>query len=109
MRTQYPPHTQIPNHQPITDNRSPHITPQVVLGIRAARVPHYPPETCVAEHCSVNFNFDLVETAGWFNLPTIPQGFGWSDFDPDVDESRDEDDRGFVFQGECTPRVTLRE
>ena len=72
-----------------------------MLGIRAARVPHYPPETCVAEHCSVNFNFDLVETAGWFNLPTIPQGFGWSDFDPDVDESADEDDRRFVFQGEC--------
>ena len=65
-------------------------------------MPHYPPETCVAEHCSVNFNFDLVETAGWFNLPTIPQGFGWSDFDPVVDESGDEDDRGFVFQGECT-------
>jgi len=95
-------------NQLLTTDR-PSSTPQVVLGIRAARVPHYPPETCVAEHCSVNFNFDLVETAGWFNLPTIPQGFGWSDFDPDVDESRDEDDRGFVFQGECTPRVTLRE
>ena len=109
-QTVSPPHTQIPNHHLITTTdrpTSPH--PQVVLGIRAARVPHYPPETCVAEHCSVNFNFDLVETAGWFNLPTIPQGFGWSDFDPDVDESRDEDDRGFVFQGECTPRVTLRE
>ena len=106
-QTVSPPHTQIPNHHLITTTdrpTSPH--PQVVLGIRAARVPHYPPETCVAEHCSVNFNFDLVETAGWFNLATIPQGFGWSDFDPDLDESRDEDDRRFVFQGECTPRVT---
>ena len=81
-------------------------TPQVVLGIRALRVPHYPPETCVAEHCSVNFNFDLIETAGWFNMHTIPQGFGWSDVDPgDRDERGDREARDFVYQTEGTEYV----
>ena len=81
-------------------------TPQVVLGIRALRVPHYPPETCVAEHCSVNFNFDLIETAGWFNMHTIPQGFGWSDVDPgDRDERGDREARDFVFQTDGTEYV----
>ena len=81
-------------------------TPQVVLGIRALRVPHYPPETCVAEHCSVNFNFDLIETAGWFNMHTIPQGFGWSDVDPgDGDERGDREARDFVFQTDGTEYV----
>ena len=81
-------------------------TPQVVLGIRALRVPHYPPETCVAEHCSVNFNFDLIETAGWFNMHAIPQGFGWSDVDPgDGDERGDREARDFVFQTDGTEYV----
>lgn len=53
-------------------------TPQVVLGVRARRVPHYPPERCDREHCSVNFNFDLNEAGGWVNLASIPAGFGWS-------------------------------
>ena len=53
-------------------------TPQVVLGIRARRMKHYPPERCDREHCSVNFNFDLNENDAWVNLATIPAGFGWS-------------------------------
>ena len=53
-------------------------TPQVVLSARARRMKHYPPERCDREHCSVNFNFDLNENGGWFNMRAIPAGFGWS-------------------------------
>lgn len=52
--------------------------PQVFLGVKAPRGKHYPPGRCQREHCSVNFNFDLDENAGWVNLKTIPKGFRWN-------------------------------
>ena len=80
-------------------------TPQVVLGIRAPRGgKHHPPGACVAEHCSVNFNFDLREDAGWVNLATTPSGFGWFS-DGDDDENARERGPGWIRAVEGTEYV----
>ena len=79
--------------------------PQVVLGIRAPRGgKHHPPGACVAEHCSVNFNFDLREDAGWVNLATTPSGFGWFS-DGDDDENARERGPGWIRAVEGTEYV----
>ena len=81
-------------------------TPQVVLGIRAPRVKHYPPESCYAEHCSINFNFDLHENAGWFNMPFVPAGLGWS---TDIDAVNGDGVNPYVYTVEGTKYVGKRE
>jgi len=52
-------------------------TPQVFLGYKINATGGYPPGSCSALKCGLNFKFDLNET-GWINLEPILTGFRWS-------------------------------
>ena len=53
-------------------------TPQVFLGYKVTTTDGYPPSSCSALKCSLNFAVDLIETGGWANIEPILSGFKWS-------------------------------
>lgn len=59
-------------------------TPQVFLGYKIdSDQKGYPPTSCSAARCGLNFKVDLLESAGWKNLEPVLSGFKWSN-DPAV-------------------------
>ena len=56
-------------------------TPQVFLGYKLNTTGGYPPGSCSALKCGLNFKFNLNEN-GWQNLEPILTGFQWSNDAP---------------------------